>query len=68
MNKVLLEFGGREIVPMWKIRDDFMKKAAEWNLRGWVRFLQIEMQVKLFQSLGTNKGSIGQSTFRGWSL
>lgn len=49
MNKVLLEFGGREIVPMWKIRDDFMKKAAEWNLRGWVRFLQIEMQVKLFQ-------------------
>ena len=40
-------------MSMWKIRDNFMKKAAEWNLKGWVRFLQIEMQVKLFQDAET---------------
>lgn len=47
------EFGGREIKSMWKIRDDFMKKTAKWNLKGWLRFLQIEMQVKLFQDAET---------------
>ena len=49
------EFGGREIKSMWKIRDDFMKKTAKWNLKGWLRFLQIEMQIiiKLFQDAET---------------
>lgn len=59
----------RWFMSLWKMRDDFMKRAAEWSLKRWVRFPQgFRPNCFRIQRPDTHQGSTYQTTFRGWSL